>query len=308
MKNRFIPRLLSFAVALAVLLGLSACHRDDTGTEPEPAGETPVPLSLQFDFSSVFTPYDATRNDPDPYPLLFRACIYKGVEPKATDAPVASLNLTGLRGGMASLIQPVELLPGTYTVLAWAHHGNLWDAADFDRIALCSEGFFTEYRLAYHCRKTFTVTQESEGAAFTMTPPMARLSIIAADRGAAPGLYRCRIRYTQFYPTAFSLFSNEPVDSASGVEVLCSEVSPIPNSDDVEIGADYILVNGHETTIPMRFEILDAAGVVVKGYDISAPLLRGRQTTIRGNFFTGQSSSGTSIDPSFDGEDYYVEL
>ena len=137
---------------------------------------------------------------------------------------------------------------------------------------------------------------------------MARLSIIAADRGAAPGVYYSRIRYTQFYPTAFSLFSNEPVDSESGMELLCSDFSPIPNSDDVEIGADYILVNGHETSIPLRVEIVNTAGEVVKGYDITAPLLRGRQTTVRGNFFTGQSSSGTTIDPSFDGEDYYVDF
>lgn len=307
MTNRIFSRLLSLAAALVVLPGLSACHSDDPGSEPEPDQPTSVALTLQFDIASGFTDFEATRNEPDPYPLLLRACIYREAEPKPVHTPVVSFDLADYRNA-TSLSQPVELVPGTYTVLAWAHYGELWDAGDLDCIALRSEGFFNEFSLSYQCRERFTVTQESEGAAFTMTPPMARLSIVAADRAAAQGHFYSRIRYTQFYPTAFSLFSNEPVDSASGVELNCYEFTPVPNSDDVEIGADYILVNGHETSIPLRFEILDAAGEVVKGYDISAPLLRGRQTTVRGNFFTGESSAGTTIDPSFDGEDYFIEF
>lgn len=305
MTNRLIARLLSLAAALAALHGLSACHRPDIEEDPVTEPE-PVALTLSFQLSSEFTDIEATRNDADAAPLSLRACIYKETEPKPSATPVATLSaqVAGLQSTASA-----SLVPGTYTVLAWAGRDAFWDASDFDRIAYSPGQHFDESALAFQCRSSFSVTEESTGAAFTLTPPMARLSIVAADCDAVDLRdFRCRIRYTQFYPTAFSLFSNEPVDSASGVEVLCSEVSPIPNSDDVEIGADYILVNGHETTIPLRFEILDAAGVVVKGYDISAPLLRGRQTTIRGNFFTGQSSSGTSIDPSFDGEDYYVEL
>lgn len=304
MTNRLIAHLLSLAAALAALHGLSACHRPDVGEDPVTEPE-PVALTLSFQLSSEFTDIEATRNDADAAPLSLRACIYKETEPKPSATPVATLS--ALVAGLQSTAS-ASLVPGTYTVLAWAGRDDFWDASDFDRIAYSPGQHFDESALAFQCRSSFSVTEESTGAAFTLTPPMARLSIVAADCDAVDLRdFRCRLSYTQFFPSAFSLFSNEPVDSETGV-ARYGVATDAPESGEREIGADYILVNGHETTLPLRIEILDATGETVKSYAVSAPLLRGRQTTIRGNFFTGASSSGASLDPSFDGGDYNIDF
>ena len=303
-------------VAVLVAVGISsACNHKDPTDPQGPEQQDPVPVTLQFVISSDFIDLDATRSglrsDLQDYSLTYRCMIYQGTEPKSADKPFAEFSDAAADSGFSAR---TELIPGQYTLLAWASYRSemtaFWETGDFDHISYRHPASFDDGSLAFLCRETLTVREDTEGFSFTMVPPMARLSIVASDREAIPvdlSNFRTRIQYLQYYPTAFSLFSNEPVDSEANVHFDCSFL-PLSGSDDVEIGADYILVNGHETSIPLRFEVLNDAGEVLTSYDVTAPLLRGRQTTIRGNFFTGKSSSGTTIDPSFDGEDYFVEF
>lgn len=114
-------------------------------------------------------------------------------------------------------------------------------------------------------------------------------------------------RYHAFMPCAFNMFIDKPADSWTGV----SFASRMYSEDNMELtlGYDYIFVNGAETTITLSLEVYNKEGELMSSTNpIKVPIVRNKLTVVKGDFLTSKASGGVAINPSFDGEDYNVEI
>lgn len=118
--------------------------------------------------------------------------------------------------------------------------------------------------------------------------------------------YKVKVIYTGYMPSTFNNFLNRPVDSRVGVtyDAKIEVVSPT----EAKICFDYVMVNGHESSIPARLEIYNEEGTMIGGSNtIEIPTKRNRLTIVRGKFLTSEAFGGVNIDPDFDG-DYNIEI
>ena len=120
--------------------------------------------------------------------------------------------------------------------------------------------------------------------------------------GFNPSDYYIRFYYTSFMPYVFDIFANKPIDSRSGVQ-FDSEFTPL-SADEVLMGFDYVLVNGHESSVVVQVALYDRAtnNLLSLSPTISVPLTRSKVTTVRGDFLTLSTGGGIGINPEFDGE------
>ena len=83
----------------------------------------------------------------------------------------------------------------------------------------------------------------------------------------------------------------------------------ITQLDDGEalLSFDYVMVNGHESSIPVAVEIYDGKTLIANTGAINVPIVRNRLTTVRGKFLTSRANEGVGIDPGFDG-DFNIEI
>ncbi len=128
----------------------------------------------------------------------------------------------------------------------------------------------------------------------------------SSDPSKAPGFepsdYYIRFYYTSFMPYVFDVFANKPIDSRSGVQ-FDSAFTPL-SEDEVLMGFDYVLVNGHESSVVVQVALYDRAtdNLLSLSPTISVPLTRSKVTTVRGDFLTLSTGGGIGISPEFDGE------
>lgn len=118
--------------------------------------------------------------------------------------------------------------------------------------------------------------------------------------------YHVKVLYTGYMPSVFNNYINRPVDSDTGV--MYEGDMQILNSDEAMLCFDYVKVNGHESSIPVRIEIYDKDDKLISRTNpINVSIVRNRFTTVRGRFMTSMASGGVGINPDFDGE-YNVEI
>lgn len=119
--------------------------------------------------------------------------------------------------------------------------------------------------------------------------------------------YNVVFRYNAFMPCSYNMFTDKPADSWTGV--WYSGRLTQDNEDELSLGYDYIFVNGKETTLSVSVEVYDKDGKMMSQTNpIDVPIIRSHLTVVKGNFLTSSASGGVSISPSFDGEDYNIEL
>ncbi len=113
--------------------------------------------------------------------------------------------------------------------------------------------------------------------------------------------YRVVFYYTGFMPDVFNIFTDKPVDSATGVSFE-SSIRQL-NETEASLGFDYVFINSHSTTGPVAGGLMDAEGnVVAMSNTIDVPISRSFHTIVRGKFLTQKASEGVTINPDFDGE------
>lgn len=126
------------------------------------------------------------------------------------------------------------------------------------------------------------------------------------SRGIDPDDYRVVFRYTGFMPCSYNMFTDKPADSWTGVSFE-SALTPADNGE-VELGFDYVFVNGAEAGVSVMAEVYHKDGeLVASSPSIDVPLKRGRLTIVRGSFLTSVAQGGVGIVPDFDGE-YNIEI
>lgn len=113
--------------------------------------------------------------------------------------------------------------------------------------------------------------------------------------------YRVVFYYVGFMPNAFSIVTNKPVDSATGVlfDATLKELS----DTEASLGFDYVFVNGTRTNITVQIAIYDKAGTQLSITEsIEIPLMRNHHTILRGSFLMQDAQGGINIDPGYDGD------
>lgn len=116
-----------------------------------------------------------------------------------------------------------------------------------------------------------------------------------------PDDYRVVFRYVDFVPCSYNMFTDKPADSWTGVQFE-STLKPTGNGE-IEMGFDYVFVNGAEAGVSVIVAVYDKDGQLMSSSPtINVPLKRSQLTTVKGKFLTSTSNGGLDIDPSFDGE------
>ena len=136
---------------------------------------------------------------------------------------------------------------------------------------------------------------------------MAKFEIIANDLAAfvkskTEDIDKCRVRihYIGYMPDAFSLFTNKPIDSTTGVmfETTLKEL----NSTEASMGFDYVFTGEKESAITIQIGVYDEDGEQIAITDlIKVPLKPSYHTILTGSFLMQNASGGVNLNPGFDG-------
>lgn len=234
----------------------------------------------------------------------------------------------------------LDLAPGDYSIMVWSdlmesgtgnpHH----NADDFAEITLQGDHEANnDYRDAFRGTGNISlaadVTEQVPGTlAITMQRPLAKFEVITNDLaefiekqtlGMAAGNdgvksaeenpearirfedYRVVFYYVGFMPDTYSMFTDKPVDSVTGVTFQ----SVLRRMDDAQatLGFDYVFVNGKESAVTVRIGIYDDEGTQLSLTEpIEIPLKRNHHTVLRGKFLMSEASGGVTINPNFDGD------
>ena len=230
-----------------------------------------------------------------------------------------------------------DLPPGEYTIRVWAdfvQQGSeanyLYDADNFREIYLLGDHQAnTDSRDAFRGSKDISlvaniIEKDPDATTIEMIRPMGKFEFITTDllefvkneaqnittksnQRAASDItvdlddYRVVFFYVGFMPNAYSLITDKPVDSATGI-FFSSKLTQISQSD-ASMGFDYIFVNGKESVITVVVGIFNRAGEQLgMTAPIDVPIKRGIHTIIEGKFLLEDNKGGVNINPEFDGE------
>ena len=235
----------------------------------------------------------------------------------------------------------LELPGGNYNIMVWSdlvrHDGDthFHNADDFSEISLQGgHSGNTDYRDAYRGTNSISLATDIRERApdtldVAMQRPLAKYEFItndvvefvekeatrmAATRGeetkngdGSPTRavnvedYKVVFYYVGFMPDTYSMFTDKPVDSSTGV-LFESSLSKLSESE-ASLGFDYVMVNGKESAVTVRIGILDKEGAQLSlTGPIDVPLKRSHHTILKGMFLMSKSSGGVNIDPGFDGD------
>ncbi len=118
--------------------------------------------------------------------------------------------------------------------------------------------------------------------------------------------YHVVFYYVGFMPNVYNMFSDRPVDSATGVQ-FTSSIKKL-NEDEASLGFDYVFVNGKESAVTVRIGLYDENNEQLAMTDpIDVPVKRSFHTVMRGSFMMTNTQSGVNIDPSYSG-DYNIVI
>lgn len=166
---------------------------------------------------------------------------------------------------------------------------------------------------------------ETADATVTLQRPMAKIRFVTTDidrfldevaarqsrAGAVTGDWltrpsdlstiRVQVEYAGYFPSGFNAYTNKPNDARMGMSFGCT-MKPLSDKE-AHLASDYVFVNGSESAVKVNLVIRDGEGNLINEIGgIDVPIVRGKLTTIRDEFLTGDYAPGISISPGFDGE------
>ena len=289
-------------------------------------------LNLQFDKSTPqFQTIDYDSKAADGYQARYVVGLYR----YATENPESKPDyvFAFLEDNMEDHSFTVEVAPANYRVLVWSDYVNGAAAfytspafetnpteENFAEVSLVSGNYVgnSPWREAFYGSQDVRLAQYlSNRTKHSMDVPMARsqarFNFVATDSEEFISYWTGRgtkafdikdlgvkISYPQFLPCTFNLFQERPVDSKGGVE-FTSAVTVLDDGS-IDLGYDWVFANEDQTSVVVTLSFYDAAGKFISSLpNITVPLCRGKNTTIRGALLTNGVDSGISIDPGFDG-------
>lgn len=241
----------------------------------------------------------------------------------------------------------ITLSQGNYNLFVWTdfvNEGSLSDkfykTSDFTEIILSDKNNHVgscDYRDGFRGLQQANINVGSHNeVTVEMKRPMAKFKFISTDyadfvetmlkmealkknkelsssndapsdsRTINPDDYTVIFRYSGFMPCSYNMFTDKPADSWTGVSFNGALIPTGPN--EVELGFDYVFVNGSEATVAVTLEVYNKDNeLVASSRTITVPLNRSRLTIVKGSFLTSIAGGGVGIVPDFDGE-YNIEI
>ncbi len=233
-----------------------------------------------------------------------------------------------------------DLAPGDYEIMVWAdmvrHTGDtpFYNADNFKEITLQGEHQGNnDYRDAFRGTTRISLIadmteREPITVEINLQRPLAKYEFITTDltqfinkeqtRADAKSKaqsdngeevttkvniedYKVVFYYVGFMPNTYSMFTDKPVDSATGV-LFESKLSR-RNKSEASVGFDYVFVNGKESAVTVQIGIYDNEGEQLSLTEpIEVPLKRSHHTLMRGEFLMSEAESGFGINPDYDGD------
>lgn len=113
--------------------------------------------------------------------------------------------------------------------------------------------------------------------------------------------YKVVFYYVGFMPDTYSMNTDKPVDSSTGV-IFESTLKKLKESE-ATMGFDYVFVNGKRSVVTVRVGIYDNEGTQLSLTEpIDVPLKRSHHTILTGMFLMSNAAGGVTIDPGYDGD------
>lgn len=235
----------------------------------------------------------------------------------------------------------LDLAAGDYRIMVWSdllendgvdpYH----DAGDFAEITLQGDHRGNnDYRDAFRGTGDISLTADvaeyvPDTLEITMQRPLAKFEFItndlaefiqkeglrvAAKSGGAKSVsgndtatrvnaedYKVVFHYVGFMPCAYSMLTDKPVDSSSGV--MFQSVLKELNDMEASLGFDYVFVNGTESAVTVQIGLYDKDGTRLSLTEpIRVSLRRNHHTVLQGSFLLSEASGGVTINPDFDGD------
>lgn len=311
---------------LLLLCGFCGCVHE----YPEDGGIDPTKVNVVLKLSTA-DPFTAVTRAPDDEKVYIHYIVevykdaYKG-NPLERKEVTVEKNADGTSQATVNL----SLHAANYKVAVWASAvpradgtGGLFTTARLTAIRL-NEPYIgnTRRKECYDARMDIDLLgaewNESLNLSQTLTTPMAGVEVVSTDlkklalahlnAAKQPQLadawwkeYHIKWTYDMYFPTQYNALIGQPVKAATGMG-FTSDISPL-NDEEASLGYDFMFVNGKTANQYFSLTLYGANDNKLNAYEgINAPLERGKLTVIRGDYLTKEHSSGTGIDPGFDGE------
>ena len=232
----------------------------------------------------------------------------------------------------------LELPPGKYNIMVWtdfvekgSYANYLYNADNFAEIYLHGEHRAnTDNRDAFRGSKDISIVTDivervPDTTIVEMIRPLGKFEFIATDlkefvnkeassiakrigqnsstTTATVNLddYKVVFFYVGFMPNAYSLFTDKPVDSATGV-YFESKLTQMSESE-ASMGFDYIYVNEKGSVATVIIGLYNRAGEQIgMTVPIEVPVQRSWHTIMQGEYLLQQNNGGVNINPEFDGD------
>ena len=113
--------------------------------------------------------------------------------------------------------------------------------------------------------------------------------------------YKVVFYHVGFMPNTYSIETDKPVDSATGV--FFESTLKKTTESEATMGFDYTFVNGKKSTVTLQIGIYDNEGTQLSMTEpIEIPLKRSHHTLLKGMFLMSEASGGVTINPDYEGD------
>lgn len=113
--------------------------------------------------------------------------------------------------------------------------------------------------------------------------------------------YKVVFYYVGFMPDTYSIHTDKPVDSSTGV-MFESTMKQISESE-ATMGFDYVFANENKSAVNVQIGIYDKEGTQLSlTKPIEVPLKRSHHTILTGTFLMSEAYGGVTINPNFGGD------
>ena len=326
-------RRIFFPLAI-VLMVVSGCYKrispggggdDDPGTDPEL--NPTVHLYLTLVYPTELPQYKDVSYDTKAEGSM--SCLLRlyPLEEEGGYAKTPAYEFNEADGAVNGYVFSMDVKPAKYRIAAWTSAQGWYNTADFAEITLAGIEYTacSEERDAFCGLLDLDLSKENGMSGVVVMPmerPHARYNFVATDKEAFAELwskemsrrgqevskssvdlsqFHVHYSYPQFLPNTYSLFGRKPVDSATDVEFEAKMT--LLEDGTVDLGFDYVFVGDDESSIVVTLSFFDQNGEFISSLsDLEIPLVRGKNTTVKGKLLTSGISNGITINPGFDGE------
>lgn len=221
-----------------------------------------------------------------------------------------------------------ELPNGEYDMTLWVDYAknsstaDLWyNTQNLQAVRLVAEDKTytsgSDVRQVFYANQTVDATAATANIDVPTERPQAKYRLIAEDvqrykqlMEANPDKYvpldelSVLISYESYLPDGFNAKTGRPNSSQTGYACHKTPLPALTDADtEVQIGSDFVFVNGEESSVTVTVTITDSSGrTVSRVKGVVAKYKRNMITTLRGDFLTaGAVNPGINIDTDWDG-------